>query len=340
MKKAFLIFVLWDFCVFFPAVQLFSQGKIPDKQLIATLEEGESFVYGESCFTLTSTKTGIYFVTRKGGKFFIYEDGIKKGPFNTISEDMLKKCDSPVNPLCATFNPTDCLGDDPYSKFITSDENGSLSIKIKDKIMGPYLAVMQFSITCDASKFAALVMAQDQTIHFIHSGGKDILIDGMPQWLLLSPDGDQAIAAFGKNIDPSKIDMNNINIADFTSFHIIDLNEKIYGPYNEQDYSGNFWFSKTGGSHWYFSKEGQIFRDGNPWMKELSGYGPCELWISKDGSKTAVVDYGQGTLKETDKLWLIQYPLEIKTFQEGNKTMIRWISLEGERNIVAYKKVL
>lgn len=317
-----------------------AQSVLPDKQVIATFDEGETFVYGESCFTLTADKTTSYFITKKDGKFYVYDNGKRSGPFDKLSDDMLKACNSPINPLCATFNPTDCQKEDIYNKYIVSGDN-SMVIKVKDKSYGPYLAIMQFAITCDESRFAALVMKADQTVHLIHSGGKDVPIDGLPQWLLLSADGNQALAAYGKNIDPSKIDMNNFNIAEFTAFHVIDLDGVISGPYDpDQTPSGNFWFCKTGGPHWYLIKGDQLLRDGKAYRKEISGYATCDLWINEDGRHIALVDYGQDTVTETNELWLIKYPLEIMTYQAGGKTWIKWISLENGKSLVAYKKVL
>ncbi|MHC1707997.1 MAG: hypothetical protein AB9842_10840 [Bacteroidales bacterium] len=339
MQKALLSFISLLFFIIATHSPLFSQRNIPDKQLIATLEEGESFVYGESCFTLTASKTQVHFITRKGKKFFIHDNGTRKGPYDELTEEMIQACNNP-NPLCAKFNTADCLGFEYYDKYVKADENSAMMITVNGRSMGPYLAVMQFAITCDETKFAALVMEQDQSVHFIHSSGKNLVINGTPQWLLLSPDGEQALAAFGKTIDPENIDLNTINIADFTSFRVMDLGGTIFGPYPEQVYSGNFWFCKTGGPHWFLSIENQLLRDGKPWMDDFPGYSSCDLWINEDGDNIGVVDYAQGTLKESGKLFLIRYPLEITYFKEGNKSILRWISLEDEKNIIAYKKVL
>jgi hypothetical protein len=327
--------------VSFTSATLEAQQANAERQVLATLGEGESFVYGESCFALSAGKTDIYFVTKKGNEFYIYDNGIKKGPLNELTEEMLRKCDHQPNPLCARYDPNECAKEDSYNKFVVADENSALTIKVKDRVMGPYIAVMQFAINCDETKFAALVMSQDQSVHLIHSSGKDIVINGLPQWLLLSPDGDKALAAFGKMFDPSTIDFNNINIAEFTSFKIIDLNGTVFGPYDgDKVTSGNFWFCKTAGSHWFMSKEEQLFRDGVPWRKEVAGYGSCDYWISEEGNHIGLVDYNQGTLKETPDLWLIKNPMQIIHYQERGKTFLRWITLEDEKNVVSYKKVL
>lgn len=312
-----------------------------ERQVLLSLQDGENIIYGENCFSLSADKSVFTLLTRQESKYFIYENGQRKGPYSELNSDMLPACPDMTNKLCGTFDPDYCGGTDQRGKFVSYDQNYAMVINFHGKTFGPYMGVLQFMTTCDEQKFAAVVMTGENKILAVHSNGKSMEIEGTVSWMKLSADGNQAIFAYLKTLDPSKIDVNNINVEDFTKLTIVDLNGTKYGPFDSNEIrDSDFWFCKSGGSHWYVRQGEVIMRDGKTWKTFSSAPSTCDFWVNENGTAIGINDYGDALNKEVSGVFHMMNALDISVFIKNGKQWIKWISLENQKDLVVYQRPL
>ncbi len=317
-----------------------AQVKNADRQIIATLEQGEALVPGKACFELSPATNSTNFITQKDEKFYVYDQGKRSGPYEQNSPELIKECSVGQEPPCSKFETRECFKEEPFNKFVSYADGGQV-ITLKGKKYGPYFSIMQLAVTCDESQFMAMVMVTETQIQAVHSNGAYIRLKGTPYWVLISPDGSQGLAACNPDMDPETFDPNNFNPEVVTRYEVVDLQQKVYGPYNmEKQPFENFWFSKTGGAHWFLKQDDQIFCDGKVIRKVDPRVNICDLWFSEDGKRLAVADYGLDGFAESDDTWRMIQPMQIITYKENDKTWIKWITLENDRELVVYRKVL
>jgi len=311
------------------------------RQVVASLEAGETIAYGENCFSLSAEQQSVFFVTRKDGKFYIHDKGQRQGPFDELSEGMLKSCGTAGMSDCAVYSPGDCSGDNGYDKYI-KQEYSSMNIVFKGKSFGPYLAVTQFNITCDEASFSAIVMTMDTKYLLINSDGRSVPIPGMPSEMISAVDGSNALVKYIKGFDPSDPDFDptKVDITMVMKPFVITLEGKEFGPYEaEQLGNENIYFCKSGGKHWFFHKDSEYFRDGVSFLKTPESVMPCDIWFNPDG-KYAFKEYEGNETPGFGEAWRIKNPLEIVYYQKAGKTWLKWVSLENAKDLVVYNRAL
>jgi hypothetical protein len=117
----------------------------------------------------------------------------------------------------------------------------------------------------------------------------------------------------------------------------IYANGKKFGPYPaEQISSDNPAFCKTGEDNWYMILEDALFINGNK-VKEGISSGTCNVWISGDGKRYAVVGYDKIIFSDGSSFTA---PLKLEVETNNGKTVLKWLALENEKNLVFYSKEL
>jgi hypothetical protein len=327
-----------------------------NKRTLLTLQPGEIIVTGESCIEISETNNALYLVTRLNGKIFIYDKGQRKGPFSTFNAAGMSDCDSHSDTECSIYKAENT---NAPSEFITYTDDGHMSIKFKGKTYGPYQFIKEFFVSPDKSVFTAIAAGSDMKFLLVSSEVQAKPITANISSLSVSSSGKTflAIEKEGDQIDPALL---NIDYSKLTTEQMMqmakDMEEKkkkagephayIYtnggkkfGPYAigaVSDYSPAFCI--TGGDNWYMLIDNALYVNGIK-IKEFTDIYPsaCNVWLSADGKRYAVVDYENIIFSDGSKY---HAPLRITTENKDGKTLLKWISLENEKELISYSREL
>lgn len=314
-----------------------SIAQAPQKEKVYTLQSGESLVYGENCFYLTDQGKDIFIVTRIDDNFFIVDNGVRKGPFSNLNDDMLKPCKHPSS-SCAVYDPEYDESENVYDKYVTANDDGSGVIKFNAKSYGPYLAIFQFEVSSDKSRFVAVVKDMNNKNIFISSFGKTFAIDGLPNSIKFSPDGSLAILRVGFDYSSPDFDPTSMSMDKLMEINFITSNGEKVGPFNgEKVGDSNIWFSRTTGNHWFIEDGEQLYLDGKPFMKRPESGVKCEIWFSHDCKRYAVSSYEK--IQFSDGTF-IPFPIHISPFMKDGKAYLKCVTFENEKEINVYTKAL
>lgn len=309
----------------------------PTKENLYTLKPNESLVYGENCFNFSGQEKNVFIVIKGNDGFYTLENGVRKGPYKEMSDNLIKPCNQSTN-SCATYEPKGDANDDIYNKYVVSNEDGGISINFNGKTYGPFANLLFFQISEDRSKFVASVTDMSLSKKIILSSGKIIPLDGMVSSIKFSPDGSFAAIRVGfdyqsPNLDPSKLTMEQM-----ASFFIVTTDGTKFGPFNgEKVTEYDIWFTRTTGNHWFLKNGDNLLLDGKPLMKMPENAGRCDLWFSPDCKRYAVSNYEKVKFSDNSS---IPYPIQTSVFYKDGKAYIRCITVENESEINVYTKAL
>lgn len=336
-KKSIIIFAL----VLAVAASQGAFGQVTQRK-VATLGANETIVSAESVL-LAAPGAGcavddFFLVTQlyRSGKtqFFTYDKSGKKGPFDKITSEILRKgagVESAPPYYDAEFSTegVEVVPDpnDPAKQYI--EWNG--------KRLGPFQQMLGVYVTPDKSKLYAFVTKAGK-LRFIASDGRDIAAEGMPVGVIVSPDGTKAVGQCtghitpveGMQLDFSKIDMNTMD--DVTLFTI---DGRKFGPFGKNADFGEMWFV-AGSNDWVFTVGHTVYFNGTalkPFNERIS---KSEFWID---------DAAHYAWLAGDKLIFsdgasFPYPVMIKSEKKGGKTTLCWVSLQGNGDVVVYSRTL
>lgn len=318
-------------------------GQVTQKK-VATLGANETIVSAESVL-LAAPGAGcavddFFLVTQlyQSGtgktQFFTYDKSGRKGPFDKITPEMLRK-GAAVERAKPYYDPEFSIegveiGPDP-------NDQSKQYIEWSGKKLGPFQQIMGLYVTPDKAKLYAFCVKAGK-LRFVAADGRDVAAEGMPVGAIISPDGTKAIGRCsghltpveGMQIDFSKIDMNTMD--DVTLFTI---DGRKFGPFGKSADFGDLWFM-AGSNDWIFTVghtayyngtalkpfEEQISKD-QFWIDDVSHY----AWIGSDK-----LQFSDGTS--------YPYPVMIKWEKKGGKTTLCWVSLRDNGDVVAYSRTL
>jgi hypothetical protein len=326
-------------CILCASFQIFAQQKQPKRQLLSKLSPDEFIVSGENCFALSASADKIYFVSKSGNDYFFNDNGVRKGPFKTVTPDMLNKCgDASSNSNCAVADETMCPDEEiPMEKYV-SGQAGSSVIKFKGKSYGPFYTVMQIFVTCDKTKFTAVAMDASMKMVLLNSEGKNIILEGNPTGVLYNYKTGYSILKLSPAIDYSNFDPSKFDMAAMSKVTIIDGNGVKFGQFDGQQVSDqSIWFCKTGGNHWFMQLEGKIYMDGKELCEWPENASRCDLWFSNDGKKYVTSNWEGINFPDGFKGLA---PLDVSSWEENGVTFIKWIALDKNKELAVYSREL
>jgi len=328
------------------------------RKVLLSLQAGERIVNNESCIELSYSANQLYLVTQQGQNFFIYEGGQRKGPYKSMDQIKEKNCGNNNNHNCSVYDPEqrDNMGD-----YITMTESGEMAIKFNGKTFGPYKMVTAMHVPPDKSWFVALTMNSEMKTTIVSSDYPTQPVNGNASELQASISGKQYLLAVkeGDGFDPEllKTDFSKMTQDQLIKFmqqqeekkkkagppkaYVYTNGGKKFGPYPAQSISNNNpAFCKSGGGNWYMVLDNELYINGTS-VKKFSydeiNVSTCNVWLSADGKKYAVTSYDKIIFSDGTSFTA---PLKLEADGKDGKTMIKWISLENEKDLVAYTKDL
>ena len=327
----------------------FTQGPQPVRKLIYSLEAGEEILQAESAIVISATKESVILVLAKGkgdkGPFFVFQNGKKKGPFTKLKEAMAaaypSQDESAVGIFrnCADYTPDQGLLPPDAVPSIEGDESSGQAVVFKGKTFGPYLSVFDAKATPDGSRAYFAVNDKDK-VWLICSDGRKVFIASAPDTIKISPDGKNAIVACTGSLAPSEAvkliatQPEKYN-AEMNKKYVYTIDGKKFGPYG-MDFK-DFWFS-VGNNNFFFLDGNQLYMNGIPTLTvKIEPFSPCDFYLSADGKKYALFTLENLVFSDGKKY---PFPLSIIPFQEGGQTMIKWVALEYNRDIVVYQRAI
>jgi hypothetical protein len=325
MKRAILgVFILLGI-VF--ATQAMSADVIQKK--IVTIGAGETLDYGESFLLIGGSGPGCIaddymVVTRSMGsmyyQWFTYDKKGRKGPFKRMTSAMLKKGAGYQMPALPYYTGEFNGGDGPVEY-----GNDASYIKFKGKKLGPFEEVRNLCATADMTKFFAVASKKGKW-HLIGGDGRDTLLDGEPMSLVMSPDGTRAIATcMPGNASP-------MDAGSFQNAYIYTNEGKKTGPIKE---FGDIWFMANS-NHWVYTAGNRVYYDGALLKKTPEGIDKSTFWIDDTSHyawcSSEGIHFSDGTT--------FPYPVMMGFSKQGGKTVICWVSVKKNGDVMVYSRAL
>ena len=333
MKKDYVFTITFIIILF--AFNSLAQTGI-EKKIIATLGPGETLANAENCFLLDKNPESMSFVTVTGSgsskQYYCYgKDGKKTGPVQKPDESYWLECKD--------IDIEDCIpNDEPRQGDLGESIDWSTgSVKFQGKSYGPYGQVMSFYLSDDGQSFYAVALSGDMKIIFFDKNNRKIELNGMPEEIIISPDGQRAFARIKGTINPfdpnaAQIMMNNPEEVNNPKINLYGIDGSKYGPYASGEFS-DAWFIPPSKLVIYNNHE--ISLDGKSLFKSEDYISPCDMWVSNNGKDYAWANYENLHFNDGTKLTA---PIVIGYSESGGKGYLKWIALEEGKNLVFYKR--
>jgi hypothetical protein len=306
-----------------------------EKKTIATLGPGEKLAYGENAFLLSQSPETFSFVTVVGTgnsrEYYCYgKDGSKTGP--------VKSPDPKYWAEASNQKADDCIpNDDPVSVDIQKYFDFSTqSVKFQGKNIGPAGQPMHIALSKDEQHLYAIILTMEMKLVFFDNTGRTTDITGMPEEIIVSPDGRNAFTKVNGTINPFDPDaaarmMANPEEMQDPRIMLVGMDGTKAGPFPSSSFKDS-WFTQAG--QWVVYAGDEIIVNGKSLFKTTEYVAPCDLWISSTGNDYAWANYQSLFFKSGSRFTA---PLEIRQVFSGGKSYLKWISLEGGNSLVLYK---
>ncbi len=353
MKKQLFIVSL----LFGTILQVFSQSPAVNRKVLLTLQQGEIIMYGESFLSLTIATGQVSITTKMDDKFYIYKNGVKKGPFENLDEQEAPQTFNQENAesKCAVYQPQE--NPEAYESYLSVNDDGTYSITLNNKKYGPYGLISHLHVWPDKSGFFAITTDQNMNAFLVTSEGLKVALKGDVEKIHVSPSGKKYLFAVNEreavdmsvlNKDFSKMTQEEImkwakeqeqkanNAPTPTSYVLLNGTTK-FGPFPQNSfYSDNPAFTKNG--NWIMSVNNTLYINGVK-VKEFTDLdiNTCQTYLSSDGKKYAIASY--------DKIYFSDgktypSPMETSAVEKDGKITLKWLSLENEKDLVLYSRDL
>ncbi len=332
MKKTGFYLILLSIAL--SSAEILAQSGV-EKKLLATLGAGESLAYGENCFLLDQSPEVISFVTVTGSgsskQYYCYgKDGSKTGPVKSPDPNYWAGAENK--------KPVDCIANDEQSVENPADyyDFTTQMVKFQGKSIGPAGQMMMIGLTDDKLHLYAIVVTMEMKLIFFDNTGRKVELSGMPEQIIISPDGKNAFAKVNGTINPFDPEaytrmMANPEEMQNPKVLLAGIDGSVAGPYLQSGFK-DAWFTEAG--QWIVYAEQQIFLNGKALFRSDEHFSTCDLWINSTGTNYAWANYETLNFKDGTKF---KAPVEIEYTHTAGKGYLKWISLEDGTNLTLYK---
>jgi hypothetical protein len=306
-----------------------------EKKVIATLGPGETLANGENCFMLKQNPESISFVTvvksESEKQYYCYgKDGNKVGPVKEPNVAYWAECADNVIDNCVVNNEPNMDG---YEKYISSDG----SITYQGKTYGPYGQLILFNISKDEQFICAIALTTAMKMLYFDNTGRKVDITGMPEEIILSPDGKTSFVKVKGSLNPFDPEalqkmIDNPEETNNPKVFIYGIDGSKYGPFSAASFSDT-WFTPSG--QWIMYADSEIYLNGKVLFKVDDYVSKCDIWINKTGDDYAYANYEKIIFRNGTTFTA---PLAIESVIENGKGYLKWLALENGKELVFYKK--
>lgn len=317
-----------------PMVALTQSGL--EKKTIATFGPGETLAYSESCFRLDLPSETFSFVTMTGSgdskQYYCYgKDGSKTGPVKKPDPSYWAGRDEMKEDKCPADAVTHMAGMAEYADL------GTGTVNFKGKTYGPHGTIIYFAQPDDEQSFFAVAMTAEMKLMGFDNFGRRIDLSGMPEDILVSPDGKNAVAKVRGSKSPLDLDyfqyiMDHPEEASNPGIFFYGFDGRNWGPYPSSSFR-DAWYTESGQLVIFANPE--VYLDGRLLGKTGTSVAACDLWISPDGKSFAWANYE--TLAFSDGS-TYSAPLVLARTEENGRQILKWLTLEEGKNLVFYQR--
>jgi hypothetical protein len=334
---------------------VFLQGQSV-RQNLFSIGIDEIPVYDESCIFLENSGNRVTMVTMNfDSKYFFYENGEKKGPFENTESCGFEPGGNEDNMSSSTYNYD---GANIQEDLVFHNENYQQMIRVGDKNCGPFEAII--SVYADKNgKFLMALTSEGMKFSILTTNGTLIHLDGMPNGTSVSPSQNKVMIVVVKEENPA-LEYMSLDFSKMTQDELMNVAKEIeekqknapppeafiylndgkkFGPYPKDPvFGGNPGFCKTGGDNWVFLVGKDLFVNGSLLASLPVDYvSASDIWLSEDGKHYAIISYERILFSDGESF---EYPLKIIMEEKEGKTWLNWISLENKTDVVLYSKAL
>jgi hypothetical protein len=349
-----ILFILLFFAVGSSAC-LGQNSNAPLRKVLVTLQEDEIIVATESCLPLDITGENLFLVTRLGNRFYLYDGGQRRGPYESLENVNLSPCETDRYGVeCSVFSDPDPATN---NEFIGMTDEGKFVINFKGKAYGPVQYLSQVHVWPDQSGFVAIGMDAQMKASLLTSEGVNMSLEGSVEKLHFSPEGKNYVFAVEENpaldnplltMDLSKMSPEEImkivqeqeaknKAAGPPKAYIYSYKRAKLGPFDAKEFSGdNPAFAKTGGDNWFMILNNALYINGDLKKKfESFHLSSCRVWLSKDGERYAIVSDDSILFSDGSAY---AFPIKIDSVEKDGKILMVWVSLENKTDLVLYSR--
>jgi hypothetical protein len=276
------------------------------------------------------------FVTVTGSgsnkQYYCYgADGSKTGPVKSPDPKYWAGNEGKKADDCVANDDADDTDMSKYFDYSTG------TIKFQGKSFGPAGQPMQMALSKDGQQLYAIVLTTEMKFVFCDNAGRKVDITGMPEQLIVSPDGKIAFAKVNGTLNPFDPEamakmMENPESMNNPPITLVGIDGTKSGPFAQADYR-DAWFTESGLLVTYVGQE--IMVNGKMLFKTSEYVAPCDLWINSNGTDYAWANYQNIHFKDGSKQVA---PIDIHYTFSGGKGYLKWIALENGNSLVLYKK--
>jgi hypothetical protein len=326
-----------------------------EHHLVFTINAGEAPVYDESRLFLENSENISMVTMNDEGKYFLYENGERKGPFDDAASTGFHESEDQQEMYSSIYNYESQEGEE---NLISYDSNGKLIIHAGDRDLGPFEVVLNI-FTDNSGKFLSAIVSENMKYSMITTSGSPVPLVGAPYFTAESPDGSKVMIVTVNETDPA-LDYMDRDLSNMSQDELLKITAEIeakqknapppetfiyfsdgkkYGPYPKDPvYDGNPGFCKTGGNNWMLIIDKDLYVNGSVVAHLSEDYvSTGDIWLSQDGKRFAILSYDNIQFSDGESF---SYPLKIQTREKDGKTWLYWLSLDNGTDVVLYSKAL
>jgi hypothetical protein len=241
-------------------------------------------------------------------------------------------------------------------EYIEPNDDGKYLIKFKGKSYGPFMMIAGFFKSADNTSFAAVTTDENMNFSLVTSEGINQKLNGTFERLIESPTGNHYLLMVKEGATINMAAVSSMSEEEMMKYmqefaqqqqnagepqmQIFGNGGKLLGKYPASKLSSdNPAFCQTGGDNWYMILDNNLYINGNLVRSGDNSlyHNPCKIWISADGKRYAINDYSKILFSDGNSY---PPPIQLKVEKSGTKTILKWIALENETDLVSYSKEL
>lgn len=334
--------------ILFIALGLFfltNQAQVQRKSLVK-IGHGEKLLVWESNIGLGCSNQTICVVSKGAGEeYFVYQNGVKKGPFPDASTAQ-NTCNASSFEQAPSITSHYYEGND-HPQY----EGGEMKYSFNNQSYGPFERLM-VNVSPDRKHFMA-VGSKNSHFYFMSDQTSEKIIPGWAEYFHWDATGEGLCVLKSGFNDSELIDVDFSNMTEaeqiaylnelqnkidnsVSELYVIKLNGDMSGPFSVGEESNNNpGLSLSAQGHWVFSSGTKLLIDG----KEVCDFQDMyfesgQVWLSPDAKQWAVKFYDKLLFSDGSEY---PYPVRVNYCNEDH-SRIEWITLENENELIHYSR--